>query len=84
MVWRVSLEEGGRKETGGSLLLPLLLGCFWRGSHHEGERLVGFYGSVFRVRIERSLEGFFGESVDLMVLFCFLDASGTPLIRKEK
>jgi len=79
----VSLEEGGRKEPDGSLLLPLLLGCFWRVSHQEGERLVGFYGSVFRVRIERSLEGFFGESVDLMVLF-FLVASGTPLIRKEK
>jgi hypothetical protein len=58
--------------------------CFLRVSHQEGERLVGFYGSVFRVRIERSLEGFFGESVDLMVLFIFLVASGTPLIRKEK
>jgi hypothetical protein len=80
----VSLEERGRKEPDGCLLLPLLLGCFWRVSHQEGERQFGFYGSVFRVRIERSLEGFFGESVDLMVLFFFLVASGTPLIRKEK
>ncbi len=79
----MSLEEGGRKKPDGPLLLPLLLGCFWRGSHQEGERLVGFYGSVFRVRIERSLEGFFGESVDPMVLFFFV-ASGTPLISKEK
>jgi hypothetical protein len=31
-----------------------------------------------------SLEGFFGESVDLMVLLFLLVASGTPLIRKEK
>jgi hypothetical protein len=30
------------------------------------------------------LEGFLGESVDLMVLFFFLVASGTPLISKEK
>jgi hypothetical protein len=43
-----------------------------RVSHQEGERLVGFYESVFRVRIEGSLEGFFGESVDLMVLFKIL------------
>ncbi len=80
----MSLEEGARKKPDGSLLLPLLLGCFWRVSHQEGERLVGFYGSVFRARIERSLEGFFGESVDLMVLFFFFVASGTPRIRKEK
>jgi hypothetical protein len=80
----VSLKERGRQEPDGPLILPLLLGCFWRVSHQEGERLVGFYGSVFRVRIERSLDGFFGESVDLMVLFFFLVASGTLLIRKEK
>ncbi len=80
----MSLEEGGRRESDGPLLLPLPLGCFWRVSHQEEERLVGFYGSVFRVRIERSLEAFFGESVDLMVVFFFLVASGTPLIRKEK
>jgi hypothetical protein len=84
VVWRVSLEERGLNEPDRSLLLPLPLGCFSRVSHQEGERHVGFYGSVFRVRIERSLEGFFGESVDLMVLFFFLVASGTPLIRKEK
>ncbi len=60
----MSLEEGGRKEPDGSLLLHFLLGCFWRVSHQEGERLVGFSGSVFRVRIEMSVEGFFGESVD--------------------
>jgi hypothetical protein len=33
--------------------------------------------------MERSLEGFFGGTVELMVLFFFLVASGTPLIRKE-